>query len=240
MMGKYLNGYTPGRKLGGTQPYVPPGWNEWDVAGNGYGEFNYTLNEDHKLVKYGSAPSDYLTDVVSQKGQSFIKSSAAAKKPFMLEIATFSPHLPYVPAPQDANSFPNIKAPHTPNYNRKPLNPPSWYDQVRPTLRPGDQAMDDKQFRLRVQDVQSVDRMIANLEATLTAAGVANNTLIVFSSDNGFHLGEHGLIAGKKTAYDTDVLVPLVVTGPGVKAGDVVSDLTENIDLAPTFETLGG
>jgi N-acetylglucosamine-6-sulfatase len=47
MMGKYLNGYQPADALGGSQPYVPPGWNEWDVAGNGYPEFNYDLNQDH-------------------------------------------------------------------------------------------------------------------------------------------------------------------------------------------------
>ncbi|MFD1049464.1 sulfatase-like hydrolase/transferase, partial [Kibdelosporangium lantanae] len=64
MMGKYLNGYQPADKLGGTQPYVPPGWSEWDVAGNGYPEFDYNLNENHKVVHYGSDPEDYLTEAL--------------------------------------------------------------------------------------------------------------------------------------------------------------------------------
>src|SRR2546429_637954 len=68
MMGQYLNGYQPAATLGGTQPYVPPGWTEWDVAGNGYPEFNYDLNENHRIVHYGSAPQDYLTDVLAGKG----------------------------------------------------------------------------------------------------------------------------------------------------------------------------
>jgi len=240
MMGKYLNGYNPNQKLGGTSPYIPPGWSEWDVAGDGYKEFNYSLNENHNIVKYGNAPSDYLTDVISQKGQNFIKASAKANKPFLLELATFSPHLPYVPAPQDANSFPGLKAPRGPSYNHKPQNAPSWFNLVPASLKGGLQNNDDKQFRLRVQDVQSVDRMIANLESTLSAAGVAGNTILVFSSDNGFHLGEHGLAAGKKTAFETDVHVPLVATGPGIAAGKTVAAPVENIDLAPTFETLGG
>ena len=50
MMGKYLNGYTPAGLVNGKPLYVPPGWNEWDVAGNGYAEFNYNLNENGKLV----------------------------------------------------------------------------------------------------------------------------------------------------------------------------------------------
>jgi N-acetylglucosamine-6-sulfatase len=70
MLGKYLNGYRPAKS--------PPalGWNEWDVAGNGYPEFNYSLNEDGKLVYYGSAPADYLTDVVSRIAAKFIVQSA--------------------------------------------------------------------------------------------------------------------------------------------------------------------
>ncbi|MBO0691061.1 MAG: sulfatase-like hydrolase/transferase, partial [Candidatus Dormibacteraeota bacterium] len=104
MMGKYLNGYQPSQTLGGSKPYVPPGWNEWDVAGNGYPEFNYDLNENGKVVHYGNQPQDYLTDVVAGKGVSFIDRSASANKPFMLEIATFAPHAPYTPAPRDANA----------------------------------------------------------------------------------------------------------------------------------------
>ncbi|WP_279632445.1 sulfatase-like hydrolase/transferase [Streptomyces bauhiniae] len=91
-MGKYLNGYLPADQHGTDKPYVPPGWDEWDVAGNGYPEFNYDLNENGKVVRYGHDPEDYLTDVVSKKATSFIDSSAAAKKPFVLELATFAPH----------------------------------------------------------------------------------------------------------------------------------------------------
>src|SRR5690349_6855436 len=72
MMGKYLNGYLPADHQGGTTPYVPPGWTEWDVAGNGYPEFIYNLNENHTVVHYGSQPADYLTDVLARKGAAFI------------------------------------------------------------------------------------------------------------------------------------------------------------------------
>ena len=72
------------------------------------------------------------------------------------------------------------------------------------------------------------------------AKGVAENTYIVFSSDNGYHMGEYRLLPGKQTAFDTDIHVPLIVSGPGVPAGRTVSQLASNIDLAPTFETLAG
>jgi len=78
-------------------------------------------------------------------------------------------------------------------------------------------------------------RVIVN---TLQRTNQLDNTYIVFSSDNGFHLGEHRLPAGKQTPYDEDIRVPLVVRGPGVPAGRTVSDFVSEIDLAPTFADL--
>ena len=56
---------------------------------------------------------------------------------------------------------------------------------------------------------------------------------MIFNSDNGYHIGEYRLHAGKQTAFDTDINVPLVVTGPGVAAGRVEPRLASNVDLAP-------
>ncbi|MEU1590620.1 sulfatase-like hydrolase/transferase [Micromonospora sp. NPDC005710] len=89
-LGKYLNGYLPADTQGGSLPYVPPGWSEWYVAGNGYSEYNYDLNENHTVVHYGSQPADYLTNVLSRKGKDFIQRSAAANTPFLLEVSTSS------------------------------------------------------------------------------------------------------------------------------------------------------
>ncbi len=239
MMGKYLNGYDPKDALGGSQPYVPPGWNEWDVAGNGYPEFDYDLNHDHAVVHYGHRPTDYLTNVVSDKGSAFIGASAAAHSPFLLEIATFAPHGPYTPAPQDANAFPGLTAPRGPAFNTVPSSAPSWLAR-RPPLTSKQTTRIDTAFRKRVQAVQSVDRMIASLQSALTKAGVADSTDIVFSSDNGYHMGEYRLMPGKMTAFDTDVNVPLVAAGPGIPAGRTVGVPVQNIDLAPTFEALAG
>src|SRR5204862_437446 len=78
------------------------------------------------------------------------------------------------------------------------------------------------------------------LRDELWAKGLDRNTYFVFSSDNGFHLGEHRLSSGKQTAFETDIRVPVIVSGPDVPAGRDASQLTSSIDLAPTFETLAG
>ena len=239
MMGKYLNGYSARSTRGSATGPVPPGWSEWDVADDGYPEFNYDLNENGNVVHYGSAPSDYLTDVVAEKGVSFVEHAARAGKPFALEIATFAPHDPYTPAPRDAAKFPGLKAPRGPAFDQANVNPPAWLG-ARPPLRPAQISTIDTAFRKRAQAVQAVDLMIGRLEAAVTRLGLADNTYIVFSSDNGYHMGEHRLAPGKQTAFETDIRVPLVVVGPDVPAGRRTTRLASNIDLAPTFEQLGG
>jgi arylsulfatase A-like enzyme len=223
---------------GGASP-VPPGWNAWDVVGNGYPEFGYTMNSDGALETYGYQPQEYLTDVLARKGVDFIDRAAAQRRPFMLELATFAPHAPYVPAPRDAEGFPALQAPRTPAFDATDAGAPAWLRDFMP-LEAAQIEQIDEQFRRRAQAVQAVDAMIGQIEATLAARGLARNTYIVFSSDNGLHMGEHRLMPGKQTAFDSDIRVPLIVVGPGVPAGEAVEAMTENIDLCPTFEQLGG
>ena len=232
MLGKYLNGYLPAK-------HPPePGWILWAVAGNGYPGFNYNLNEDGKVVHYGTQPMDYVTDVLSGIGVRFIKQSAGA--PFAIEIATFAPHAPYTPAPRDANAFPGLVAPRTPAFNATPdANAPQWL-RAHTALSAADMAGIDRDFRKRAQSVLAVDKMIGELQAAVAEIGEADNTYFVFSSDNGYHMGEFRLMPGKMTAYDTDIQVPLIVTGPGIAAGRMVEEIVENIDLNPTFTELGG
>jgi len=243
MMGKYLNGYQTGLRVAG-RAYVPQGWNEWDVGGNAYSQFNYNLNQNRRVVKYGGTPGAYLTDVLSRLASSFIGRAGRGaglhgRSPFMLEVATYAPHFPYVFAPRDARLFADLRAPRTPAFDENDvIGNPRWLD--RPPLRPREIAEIDKSFRWRVRAVQAVDRMVDSLERQLTSEGLARNTYFVFSSDNGYHMGEHRLSPGKMTAFDTDIKVPLVVVGPGIRPGSTVDALAENIDLAPTFEQLAG
>jgi len=246
MMGKYLNGYmqaqariADGATTHVAATYVPPGWNAWDVAGWGYPEFNYTVNEDGTVHAFGHRRSDYLTDVLARKGAAFIATAALSRKPFFLELATFAPHAPYVPAPRDANHFPRLRAPRPPSFDVLPTHAPSWLAAHAP-LAGGQIARIDSAFRLRARSVQAVDDMIGQIEAALRTNGLARNTYLVFSSDNGLHTGEYRLMPGKLTAFDTDIRVPLVVTGPGVPAAVSTGMMAENVDLATTFAAIGG
>ncbi len=232
LMGKYLNDYLPEHHP------VAPGWATWAVGGYAYKEFHYNLNENGKVVGYGTNPADYLTDVVSGMAVNFIKQ--ARGQAFLIEVATFAPHKPYIPAPRDANAFPGLRAPRTPAYNAAhTANTPKWLSG-RPALTSAEMAMIDEAFRKRAQSVLAVDAMIGALQAAVAAIGQQKNTYFIFSSDNGLHMGDFGLMPGKLTAYDTDIHVPLIITGPGVPAGATVDEIVENIDLCPTFTELTG
>ncbi len=231
MLGKYLNGYQPAKDG------VPQGWNEWDVAGNGYPNFNYALNENGRVVQYGHDPKDYLTDVVSGIAQGFIRNSQPG--PYFIEIATFAPHAPYIPAPRDENAFPGLTAPRGPAFGARPgPNAPKWLQEIPPMGQPEIMKI-DKFFRMRAQSVLAVDKMIGQIRTELAQLG-DQNTYVIFSSDNGYHMGEYSLRPGKMTPFDTDISVPLVIVGPGVAKGVVVHQIVENVDLAETYTRIGG
>jgi arylsulfatase A-like enzyme len=172
------------------------------------------LNENGTIKQYGNKPEDYLTTVVQSRAVDFISSAAQQNRPFLLEIATYSPHGPFTPAPQDKDLFPGMTVPRTSAFNKHPENAPPYLAANDP-LTPKEITTLDGIYRKRARSVQSIDRMIGALRETLATTGVADDTVVVFSSDNGFHLGDHGLNVGKQTAFSTDVHVPLIVAGPG-------------------------
>jgi N-acetylglucosamine-6-sulfatase len=247
MMGKYLNGYGNPTMNPSTAP-VPPGWSDWHVASNGYVEFNYTLNENGAFNRYGGPtggcgvtgkPDNYGVDVLSARARSFI--AASKGKPFALEVATFAPHSPYIPAPRNACDFPGLTEPRDPSFNAANINPPAWLaHKDRKVLTAEQIARIDHSYRMRAQAVESVDKLLADVEATLAREHLTDSTYIVFSSDNGYHLGQHRLSRGKQTAFDTDIRVPLIVAGPGVPKGRAMPQVVQNVDLYPTFVQLAG
>ncbi len=251
MMGKYLNGYMPtlahtdGSTASIPATYVPPGWNEWDVTGWGYPEYDYNLNHNGGLVYYGVGPppaanaAHYLTDVLSTRASAFIDRAAGSRRPFFLEVATFAPHSPYTPAPRNRHDYPGRGAPRDRSFNTQNTNPPDWLGHRRRLTR-AEVAAINREYRRRAQAVEAVDRLVGRVESELAARGLLRDTYIVFSSDNGYHMGQHRLLPGKETAFDTDIRVPLIIDGPGVTPGRVVPNTVQNIDLYPTFVRLAG
>lgn len=239
LFGKYLNKYPADGRTGpgpaAAHAFVPPGWSQWAVTTNGYNSYKYWLNVNGRPQWKGKRARDHVTSQIENRGLQFIRDSVRMNKPFMLELAPFAPHLPATPEPQDAKKFANLKAPRSPSFNEADMSDkPKWLRNHRP-LTPAWIRQIDQQFRNRVRSVQGVDRMIGRVRDLLKSEGVAKNTYVVFTSDNGLHLGEHRLRQGKLTTFDIDIHVPLVAVGPGIKKGRTEKALTANTDLCPTF-----
>ncbi len=239
LLGKYLNGYPDLSD----RSYIPPGWNEWysPAKGSPYKELNYSLNENGKIVDYGIGVKDYLTDVLSDKTDDFIRRSAVDPQPFFIYLAPYAPHEPAIPALRHADLFPNLQVPRTPSFNEADVSDKPGNLAADPLLSETDIANLDNLYRQRVRSMQAVDEMIARLMATLKDTGQLDNTYIIFTSDNGYHLGQHRLLAGKGEPYEEDTVVPFIIRGPGIPAGRVLQGyLAGNTDVAPTIAGLAG
>jgi arylsulfatase A-like enzyme len=201
----------------------------------------------------------YAGTVIGDLAMDFLTKGEAADAPYFLEVSLYAPHNRTQPEgyyPGDP-LFPsmfrdragergcgrvacrNLTVADLPGYgdDRSDNRPRTaggksaraW--NTGPTM-PAAVAVRDLRDRARM--ARSADRLITRI---LRAVGP--DTYVVLTSDNGFHLGQNGLGRGKGTPYDTDVRVPLLITGPGVVPG-VRREVTSNIDLAPTFEELAG
>lgn len=266
-IGKYLNGYgtqiddtTPS-----FQPeYVPPGWNHWQATiGSGtYRMFEYDINDTvdgvQNLVTYGTGVEDYQTTVLARRATSFIDGAVDRGGPFFLEVMPVAPHAEATPGPhtrwdysirpdpQDALDKPDQLA------MIEALMPPSMDDPSWDFVSPSQPGFVRRRAALSETDVQNivsfyrdrlaamlaVDDLVGDVVATLSARGVLDETVIIFTSDNGWLHGQHRGV-GKRVAYDESIRVPLYIRYP-LRARAAVGRLVVNADLAPTIVELAG
>ena len=246
-LGKYLNGY----RTRGTPPTeVPPGWSEWhgSVDPTTYRFWDYTLNENGKLVTFGNRPADYQADVYAQKGSEIIGRLAASERPFFLWAAFLAPHSGQPrtagdppnqatpePAPRHRDRFASEPFPTPPSFNEQDVSDKPQTIQRRPVLTQARAAGVAENYRQRLESLLAVDEAVAAFVSRLRAAGELDDTLIVFTSDNGFMHGEHRIPSGKVVVYEPSIRVPLIMRGPGIPRNRIIDDPVLNVDLAPTM-----
>jgi arylsulfatase A-like enzyme len=231
LFGKYFNSYD-----GST---VPPGWDDW-FAPYSSGVFSYYVNDNGTVKFFDKSESNYLTDVLGRETLSFIDASVATRKAFLAYVAPNAPHEPAIPAPRHENTYNGEKAPRLPSINEKDVSDkPPWF-QSRSSLSATQIAQIDVHHEKRVESLQAVDDLVEAVVNKLKSAGVLGNTYVVFTSDNGWHHGEHRIESGKRQPYEESLRMPLLVRGPGVQAGTATNELTLNTDFFPTFTDLAG
>lgn len=242
--GKYLNGYPTADRPN----HVPPGWDEWYGAHEGpVRYYNYRITENGRVVSYGDGPGDYRTDVLTAKAVSFIETrQQGAAQPFFLYFSVPAPHAdrpgdgPAIPAPRHRGALADLSAPRPPSFNEAGIDDKPAEIRRLPMLTGNQVAEIDEEFRTRLESLLAVDEAVERLVSALSARGELENTYIFFTSDNGYHLGEHRIPRGKNTLYEEAIRLPGLVRGPGVPAGLTRPHFVLNIDFAPTFADLAG
>jgi N-acetylglucosamine-6-sulfatase len=235
LFGKYMNGYakTTGK---------PPGWTDWFAMNSSTGYFNYSVNDNGVDKNFGSTAEDYMMDVINTESRQFIQQSVTAGKPFFLYLSPHVPHLPSTPAPRHENAFNGEAAPRLPSYNEDDVSDkPPWTSSL-PKISSTEAAAIQQRHENRVESLQSVDEAVEDIVNKLSATQPEqlSNTYIVFTSDNGWHHGEHRIPTKKYKPYEESSHMPLLIRGPGVVEGSSVDKLVTFPDFMPTFLELAG
>jgi arylsulfatase A-like enzyme len=253
-VGRYLNYY--GNPRVGTDPKeIPPGWDDWHVPveHTEFQMYDYVLNENGRLVRYSDSPADYQTDVFADRAVEFIESSAGRPDPFFLWVTPLAPHSEGVldeveaprrnprPAPRDDGAFESTPVPQPPSFAEADTRdqPEAVREAANLPARQGPDPTLEGQYRGRLESLLAVDRMVRDIVAALERTGELEDTYVVFTSDNGYLLGEHRQV-GKHLLFEESIRVPLLVRGPGVEPATRRSEPVQNIDLAPTIVDLAG
>jgi arylsulfatase A-like enzyme len=126
--------------------------------------------------------------------------------------------------------------PQPPNFNEADVSDKPEGIQNNPSLSAADIQDITRNYRCRLGSLLSVDEGVGQVMDALRASGELKNTLVIFTSDNGFFHGEHRVKTGKTRLYEPSIRVPYLMRGPGVpKSGKTVRDLIINADTAPTI-----
>ena len=230
-IGKYFNGSWPA-------PYVPPGWDRWAAfrnAGDLY--YDYDLLVDGQPRTYGSDDRSYSTDVLGRYAERFIR-TAPHDDPMFMMLSTFAPHSPRTPPPGVASDEFSAWQPG-PNLPEHDVSDKPAYIRALEPVGPERVLEARRAWAEQVAALQSVDEMVTGVVRTLRETGRLDDTLIIFTSDNGIAIGEHGWTY-KLTPYEESIRVPLVMRYDPLTDGERTDALAVNVDIGPTIAALAG
>jgi N-acetylglucosamine-6-sulfatase len=248
-VGRYLNGY------GVQNPdltEVPPGWSDW-VSAVGESVFNYEqwqTNENRQIFwrPGGDHPGEHQTDFFGRRAAELVDQAAPSAQPFFLSLTFPAPHSG---APVDADDPPFLGTPspaprHRNAFATRPLPRPPSFDEVdmtlkpqiladRPRLSPEWIAAIQENYQQELESLLTVDDAVGAVLGALQRSGELDDTLLIYTSDNGFFHGEHRVASEKVLPYEEAARIPLIVRGPGVPRGRKIGQLVSNLDWAPTI-----
>jgi N-acetylglucosamine-6-sulfatase len=235
LFGKYMNGNA------WLAPNVPPGWDDWHTfVEDSPLYYGYTLNENGELRHYGSSQAEYSTDLLAGMAAQFVTSNADV--PFLMTYNPFAPHSPSTPAPRHVGALADLPPWRPPSWNEPDVSDkPGWLQYIYAAFHdPAVDLINDQQRRDQLETLLAVDEAIERILGALDSLGLTDNTVVLFTSDNGYAWGEHWEW-GKEAAYEEQIRIPMILRYPvGHPLPRTETGFVLNIDVAPTLAELAG
>ena len=230
--------------MGGTIAEPRPEFDHW-VSFPGQGNYYPTtlsgapsmLNVNGKDV----LQKGYITDELTDYAIDFLEQHDT-DRPFFLYLSHKAVHATFEPAERHRTQYSeaSIKLGGPPPGADVPLWVANQKNSWHGTDFPYHSGLPLADFKLEYhRTLSAVDDSLGRIRTWLKENGKADNTVVMLMGDNGFLFGEHGLI-DKRNAYEESMRVPLLAAGPAFPAGNIVSEMVANIDIAPTVLTLAG
>ena len=248
LLGKYFNEYpfVDSAPRHGVRPtFVPNGWSDWAVPVRGqYAGVDYDLNLNGRIV-HKKGPRDYLGDYLMRRAVRTIADNRD-RNGLALFLSFYGPHGPEPASPVEKNNralqqrVAGLRHPRTPDFNERDMSDKPRHMRRLPRMGPRAVRTIDRLYRRQVVSVTSIDRYVGMVVRELRRTRQLDRTYLVFTSDNGYHMGAHRLRLGKNFPYASDVHVPFAIRGPGIEPGTTVRAVAGNIDLAPTLADMAG
>ncbi|KAH7386286.1 alkaline-phosphatase-like protein, partial [Cadophora sp. MPI-SDFR-AT-0126] len=246
--GKLMNGHSVDLW---NNPY-PAGWNGTGFLLD-YSTYFYHNSEFQEDQTSPVARPEYSTDVIRDYALGFLDKATNAGGPFFIGVAPIAPHsrLNYrndtgrayfdaaVPADRHKDLYPHVQVPRGANFNPDMPSGASWVSQL-PKLNDSEIEYMDTFYRARLQSLAAVDELVDAVVNRIEALGISDNTYIIYTSDNGYHIAQHRLQPGKTCAYEEDINIPFLIRGPGIPKNKTVDFVTSHTDIAPTLLKLAG
>jgi N-acetylglucosamine-6-sulfatase len=223
-----------------------PGFHRW-VSFKGQGTYNdpeLNIDGERQVVR------GYTTDVLTDQALRFLDEQRASRpdQPYFLILSHKATHAEFEPAPRHAGRYARTPIPYPATMadtEASYAGKPRWVREQRNSWHGVDfmyhGAMDfDRFYRAYAETLLALDESVGRVLDWVDRSGQAKDTIVLYLGDNGFLLGEHGLI-DKRHAYEESMRIPMLAYAPGLVApGSRLPELVRNIDIAPTVLELAG
>ena len=244
-VGKYLNHYGESSR----PARVPPGWDDWHGTLSGGYRISRVFEGDGRVHTYDQYRSAWTSDTVVK----IINHRIGRPAPLMLTAWHYAPHAGHpiepddpevvydkniktpVPARQDRDTFRGTPVPKDPSFDEANVRDKPPIIRKRHRLSHTDVRALTELHQQRLETLQNVDQGVGHIMQALRRSGELDNTVVAFTSDNGYMIGQHRVLQGKVLPYEAAIRTPLLIRGPGIPQGKVRRQLVGTMDLTATF-----